>query len=359
MEKKRKKRTLRNPNGFGGVVFLGKNRRRPYGARITTGYNYETGSGKYRYLGYYETRMEAVKALVDYNLRPYNLEGRNKTFEEVYALASVKAFKNASPQKVASYTAAFKACSALHGMKISRIKTAELQDVIDNAEARSKSSLNNIKIIFHVVFKYAVQNDYIEKDYSQYVDIDDVSASRTKSIFTDNEIGVLWENKDSLYCRLTLILIYTGFRISELLSVKLENVNLGEGYIQHGLKTKNGKNRVVPIHHRIMPFVERFYNASVMSGEGDVSSRYLITDGGKPLKYSVVKKNFESMLKELGIGEHTMHECRHTTASLLARYNGKDVYIKKILGHSAQDLTKDVYTHAELADLKNTIELIP
>ncbi|MCD8215122.1 MAG: tyrosine-type recombinase/integrase [Clostridiales bacterium] len=350
--KKKRKKSMRNPNGFGGIVFLGERRRRPYGVRISDGYNYETGSGKYKYLGYYTTKLEAMKALVDYNIRPYNADDRNRTFEEVYALASVKVFKNASPQKIASYAAAFKACSKIHKKKLSQLRTAELQAVIDEAEARSKSSLNNIKIVFHAVYKYALQNDFAEKDYSQYVDIDDVSASKDKSIFTDKEIDLLWENKDNIYVCIALILIYTGFRINELLTVRLEAVNLQDGYIKHGLKTKNGKGRVVPIHHRIMPIAERFYCEAEESG-------FLISRDGKALKYSKVKKEYISKLEEIGIASHTLHECRHTTASLLTRYGAKDVYIKKILGHSANDLTKDVYTHAELEDLKKAIELIP
>lgn len=67
----------------------------------------------------------------------------------------------------------------------------------------------------------------------------------------------------------------------------------------------------------------------------------------------------QTHFNEIGVSSHTPHECRHTTASLLTRYNAKDAYIKKILGHSANDITKDIYTHANLKDLLDTINLIP
>lgn len=51
-----KTRRMRNPNGFGGVVNLGKNRRRPFAVRITAGWTSE-GKAIYKYLGYYEKEL--------------------------------------------------------------------------------------------------------------------------------------------------------------------------------------------------------------------------------------------------------------------------------------------------------------
>ncbi len=340
---------MKNPNGYGNVVNLGKGRRKPFAVRITVGYTDE-GKEIRKYIGYYPKRQDALLALAEYNKRPYNIDGRNKTFAEVYAMASKMAFREASPQKIASYSAAFKKCEALHNVKISRIKTAELQDVIDSCPVRSKSTLNNIKIVFHTVFKYAVQNDFIQKDYSEYVVITDAAAKKNKNAFSDEEIQILWQNSDNFYCRLTLILIYTGFRINELLTLRTENINLGEDYMSGGLKTKSGKNRIVPIHPRIRPFIEEQYNKNKL---------YLFPYGDDDhLKYSSTK---DSIIKELAALNifHTPHECRHTTASLLYRYGAKDLPIKRILGHTTGDLTKDVYTHLTLADLKQTLSLIP
>ena len=339
---------MRFPNGYGGIVNLGKKRRRPYGVRITAGYTKE-GKAIYKYLGYYAKRQDALAALAEYNLRPYDIDGRNKTFAEVYELASKAAFREASHQKIVSYKAAYKKCAAIHNMKISQIKTAELQSVLDNCDTRSLSSLNNIKVVFHTVFKYALQNDFIIKDYSEFVRIDNTSEKKNKTIFTDDEINRLWKNENDFYCRVVLILIYSGFRINELLTLKVENVNLGDGYMQGGLKTKNGKNRIVPIHSRIESFIEDFYNPE---------NEFLINRNGKKVLYHTFKNNCITTLNHLGIN-HTLHECRHTTASLLNRYGAKDTNIKKLLGHSTGDLTKDVYTHVQLTELKQTISLIP
>ncbi len=50
--------------------------------------------------------------------------------------------------------------------------------------------------------------------------------------------------------------IYTGFRPKELCLIEIENVNLDKMIIIGGMKTSNGKDRIVPIHPRIYPLIK-------------------------------------------------------------------------------------------------------
>ena len=82
---------MRLPNGYGGITYLGKRRRKPYGVRISTGMQKVEKDGKivyrakYRYLGYFAKRSEALAFLADYNRgKPALYESKLLTFEEVY-----------------------------------------------------------------------------------------------------------------------------------------------------------------------------------------------------------------------------------------------------------------------------------
>ena len=291
---------MRLPNGYGGVVNLGKKRRRPFAARITAGWTDE-GKAIYKYIGYYAKKTEALQALAEYNNNPYDVDSRNLTFEEVYNMWSEKALKDVSKSKLACYKTAFANCPSVHNIKIKELKTPHMQKAIDNCKKRSQSTLNNIKILFNQVCRFALENDFISKDYSQFVTISNTDNKKIKKEFSEDEIAILWKNSDNFYVRFALILIYTGFRISELLQVKTENADLENGSIRGGLKTKAGINRLVPIHKRIMPFIEELYNPK---------NTYLYNNMGKTFKYSIIKNEFTKTLKELGIS-HTPHECRH------------------------------------------------
>ena len=79
---------MRLPNGYGGVVKLSGNRRRPYAARITTGWHINDITGKriqhYQILGYAPTRSEALQILARYNNYPIDGETLKLTFREIY-----------------------------------------------------------------------------------------------------------------------------------------------------------------------------------------------------------------------------------------------------------------------------------
>ena len=61
---------MRLPNGYGSVYKLSGNRRKPWAARKTVGFN-DKGQPIYIYVGYYKTRGEALQGLAEYN--GYNL----------------------------------------------------------------------------------------------------------------------------------------------------------------------------------------------------------------------------------------------------------------------------------------------
>lgn len=340
---------MRLPNGYGGVVCLGKKRRRPYAARITSGWTDE-GKAIYKYLGYFEKKTDALQCLAEYNLNPYDVDSRKLTFAEVYEMWAEKELKGATQSKIASYATAFKNCECVHNIKITELKVGAMQKAVDNCGKRSASTLSNIKKLFSQVSKFSLENDFITKDYSSFVKFNDVDDKKSKKEFTEDEIQILWNNKDNFYCRLILVLIYTGFRINELLQLKIENTNLQEGTLTGGLKTKAGKNRIVPIHPRIMPFIKELYDSS--------QCECLVTKDGKPLRYDIFRVAFDDVLQKLGMS-HTPHECRHTTATLLDKYGANPTSIKRILGHSAQDVTSSIYIHKDITELKKAIRVIP
>lgn len=60
-------------------------------------------------------------------------------------------------------------------------------------------------------------------------------------------------------------------------------------------------------------------------------------------------------MKQLSM-HHTPHECRHTLASLLDSAGANDTVIKMILGHARRGVTKAVYTHKTLRELRKAVD---
>ena len=128
-----------------------------------------------------------------------------------------------------------------------------------------------------------------------------------------------------------------------------ENVDLKAGTMKGGIKTRNGKDRMVPIHPKIEPFVERWANREF---------EYLITDEhGHRLSDGQYRPHFKAIMEQLGF-DHCPHECRHTLRSRLDSAGANKKCIDLILGHKSKDVGERVYTHKTIEELKQAIELI-
>ena len=107
-----------------------------------------------------------------------------------------------------------------------------------------------------MIFEQAMEMDIISKDYSKFIKLPKHKAKIVRKIFTEEEISLLWDNiKELRYADVILILIYTGMRVNELLKLPKSNVNLTKNIITGGSKTEAGKNRIIPIHPKILPLV--------------------------------------------------------------------------------------------------------
>ena len=341
---------MKNPNGYGSVFKLSGKRRKPWAVQITKQWTDE-GKQIKKYIGYYPTRSEALQALADYNINPYQLETASITFAEVYNKWSDYKFTEVGESAIIGYKAAFKTCEPLHNIKFSEIKTAHLQNLIQNS-GKAHGSLRKLKVLFKQLFEYAMKNDIVSKDYSQFVEIGKNKGKSSRKPFSSSEIDLLWRHASNIdFIDTILIMIYSGLRIGELLEIKTENVDLFDRTITGGLKTEAGKNRLVPIHTKIFEFIKiRMENNN---------TNYLIHNAfDKQMKYSnYLREKFEPIMEQLNMN-HKPHDCRHTFATLLNNAEANATSIKKLIGHSSFITTEKIYTHKDKEELRKAIDLI-
>lgn len=203
-------------------------------------------------------------ALAMYNNDPYDLDSNRITFEEIYEKWSEERFPKISKSNINGHRAAFAKCKSLYKMKFKQICKMHMQRIInENAHMSSQSRLK-IKSLFLQMYKFAIENDVVDKNYAQFVKVGENTTTIKREIFTDDEIQILWDNLNKSYVDSILIMIYTGMRIGELREMKIENINLKERIMISGLKTKAGKDRRIPIHHKILPLIESKMNQTYL-----------------------------------------------------------------------------------------------
>ena len=348
---------MRLPNGYGGVSKLSGNRRRPYVARITVSYR-DTGTPIYKTLGYFAKKEEALQELVKYNQTKYNVDQKKLTFAEIYKDWSDSHYKEISQSAINGYKMAYKKCTKIHNIRFADIRTVHLQRVIDE-DCETYSIRKSVRVLLNVLYKYAMKNDIVEKQYSKYISIGKPVKVYEKIPFSDEEIEEIWNNKDTINgIDTVLILIYTGMRINELLQIENAKMNFEERYMIGGEKTEAGRDRVIPISTKILPLIKARYNPD---------NKYLIVDDqGKPISYYAYKRYiWEPVMEELKLpNPHTPHTTRHTTVTMLSNARGENgepidtLTIKYILGHKTDTDITERYTHRRIEQLVAAIDLI-
>lgn len=333
----------RLPKGFGSVQTLSGNRRKPYAARI-----WDKNTARYTYIGYYATQPEAIAALTEYNKNPYDINLNGATIADMWEIFKKRKFDKISNSGINVYNAAYKHLKPIHNKYIKDLKTYQLQAIIDEID-RSWQSKSHVQALLHQLFDIAIELDIVNKNYAEFVKIGERPQSNIHKAFSKTEITTLFNSVfTEPWADTALIMIYSGLRPSELLQIRTEKVFLNEAYMIGGLKTKAGKERIIPLNNKVLPFVRKRYN---------LNNEYLVSANGKKIIYNTYRIYFAEMMNRLGM-EHLPHDGRHTFASLADSAGMNKIAIKKIMGHASNDITEKVYTHKDVAELLTCVNML-
>lgn len=380
----KRKKYPRLPNTYGSIRYLGKNRTNPYavhppaeetddkgnylrpkalcyvddwyvGFAVLNAYHagtYQPGDElkfkQYRAASDADLDAFCKRLLTDFSAHAFVETEAKKvelTFAEVYErFYNWKYVQNESKklsgQSRNSTKAAYKHCAAIHEKIYKDLRHADFQKCIDDCPRKSATK-ENIASLLKQIGDYAELYDITERSYANKLSVP-ANDDEHGIPFTDDELKVLWQHKDDPVVQLILIMCLSGYRITAFKSLKIDLQNQS---FCGGVKTVNGKNRIVPIHSGIRDLVVNRMNAC----------------NGSLLPESTVAYRLKmyEVLEQIGIAKHTPHDCRHTFSRLCEKYGVNENDRKRMLGHSfSGDVTNAVYGHRTLDDLRVEIEKI-
>lgn len=152
-------------------------------------------------------------------------------------------------------------------------------------------------------------------------------------------LAVLESRQTYLY-RLVLLDLNTGLRRTEILSLKVEDVDFHLGKLR-AKETKNGEERSIEMNETARAILGELVAEAKQHGW-----QYLFTNPKTGTRYKDVKRAFTSALKEAGISDFWFHDLRHTFGTVAG--NDPDVSIPALaetMGHKDWKTTMQ-YTHA-------------
>lgn len=155
-----------------------------------------------------------------------------------------------------------------------------------------------------------------------------------------------------------LYLLYaTGMRVSELISLKMDNVNMEYGYVR--VKGKGGKERLIPFGEVSRKYLKEYlrYARPLLINRRHPSEYLFISRRGDKMTRQYFWKIIKGYAVRAGIDVEkvTPHIIRHSFATHLLERGADLVAIKEMLGHSSLTTT-EIYTYINRERLRRMYE---
>ena len=239
-----------------------------------------------------------------------------------------------------------------------RVKEEDIKDYIKEMQEDGKkaSSISRCIASIRSFYQFVLRNKKIKEDPTAHIQSPKIEK-RVPSVLTSKEVELLLNQPKDVDLKGTrdkamLEFAYaTGMRVTEIISLNIDDVNLEEGYVT----CKNGnKQRNIPLGKMSLKALKEYIEEarSILIKSEDEKALFVNINGGR-----LTRQGFWKIIKYYKEQAHitkdiTPHVLRHSFATHLLQ-NGADLKaIQSMLGHSDISSTQ-VYMQFQDDGLKN------
>ncbi|MDN5311399.1 MAG: integrase/recombinase XerD [Thermoanaerobacteraceae bacterium] len=227
-------------------------------------------------------------------------------------------------------------------------------------KGKASSSISRACAAIKSFYHFLVMERLIEKDPTLNLDTPKLEH-RLPRVLTLNEVeqllnqpdtSVIWGFRDKTMLEL---LYATGIRVSELILIKVEDLNVEMGFLR--CFGKGSKERIVPVGSVALKYLDIYINEVRPKFLKEQDNGILFLNHlGKGLTRQGFWKIIRKYAQKAGIEKHiTPHTLRHSFATHLLE-NGADLRsVQEMLGH-ADISTTQIYTHITRSKIKEVYD---
>jgi len=256
---------------------------------------------------------------------------------------------NLSPTYVEQFFYAFRELKLeVNDKLLSQVAHNDIEKMVTRRRAEGKNtSTNNFIVCLRSAFNRAIDWELIKDN--PVAKIKKKKIPKNHPVFiTEEEFNKLIEFEHNQLARSAYILaFYTGCRISELLNIRWEDVDIVnnkiamKNHLNHTTKSK--LQRDIPIHSKVRGVIENLPQKNDFLIQNHYERRRL------SCKFKEIIKKSEGICQEM-----KFHSLRYSFASNLVR-KGISLYIvQKLMGHSDSSVTQ-IYSHLRSDSLNEAV----
>ena len=327
-------------------------------------------SDKKRIEKYFKNVHEAKKWLADYKYEDtHNMIIHNQMTLDEWYKSWIKykeghCRENTIRQKNENYNNQIK--DKMGDMLLTDIKPIHCQMLINAMADKdyATSYIGNIRTLLGSIFRYAVENDLMEKNpITKSVIIPEGKDKKIRFLTIDEQNEFLEHIEGYTKENQFRLILQTGLRTSEMIGLKWSDIDFEKRelhvnrilYYRHAFKewkegspkTKAGI-RTIPLTDEAIRILKDQKEKKRKSKVENILFKDLIftNEEGKPLKNNTYDNCIYKMCDQYGMEYFSMHSLRHTFATRCIEGGMNPKTLQKILGHSKVETTLNTYVHA-------------
>ena len=298
-----------------------------------------------------KTEKEVENKIADYTARLKNHKKEKplgKTFKNVRDEYEEEIFPSLTYNTARGYGVQIKHLVCFDNESIKSISHGEIQSFIYGLGKMqyAKKTVVNILIVLRQIFKFAYDKKYIVSDPTREIRLPEGLHTKKRLCANLDDEKIIAENTEFL---MPVFILMTGTRKGEADAVRWEDIDfihntitINKSAYDDGIsikikepKTESGK-RLLPL---LAPLAVRLQQERRKTG-------YIFsTDGGKtPMRFSAIETEYKHYKKKHGI-KCTLHELRHSYATMLYEMEIDVKSAQILLGHADISTTQNTYTH--------------
>ena len=242
------------------------------------------------------------------------------------------------------------------------ISVNEIREFITDLNSKNISARSQARIISGVkaFFKYLIIEDYITNDPTMLIENPKIGL-KLPEVLSVGEIELIisstdLSSKQGERNRAILETLYScGLRVTELINLKISNINFKEGYIK--VIGKGDKERLTPIGSNALKYISIYFNEVRIHQK--ISKNHedfvFLNNRGSKLSRVMIFTLINRIVDKVGIKKKVSpHTFRHSFATHLIEGGADLRAVQEMLGHESITTT-EIYTHLDRDYLRSNI----
>ena len=274
-------------------------------------------------------------------------------FEKRYSAHTLKAYK----KDIEQFFSFLKDIYAIESVKLVDQVIIRSWLISLKEESISTRTINRKISSLKTFFKFLIKEGEISEN--PMLKILSPKTSKKLPVFIEEEkMEMLFEEIDfgegyeaTRDCLMLEILYSTGIRLSELINLKIEDIDFKK--CQMKVIGKRNKERIIPFTKAINNLILNYITLKNNHFENHITDNYLfVNKSGRKAYPKLIYRTVHNYLSKITtLKKLSPHVLRHTFATHLLNNGAELNAIKELLGHSNLSATQ-IYTHVSIDKLK-------